>query len=152
MLTDVLRVLVVMLSGVVAGVFIAVTLSVMPALAQLPVSTYVRVHGLLGKGYHPIMPLVVLLVLIGDIVLALTTTRNDVVTLLSFAMILQVGVQGVSHLRNEQLNKRVRAVEGEAIAADWADPRESWRRWHLLRTALAIAVFAINATVMVLPA
>lgn len=148
MLNDLLRVLVVVGSGTVAGVFVAVTLSVMPALAVLPTGTYVRVHCLLGKGYHPIMPLVVLLVLAGDIVLAVTTPH---LPLLTVAIVAQLGVQGVSHLGNERLNKRVRAVDGNTVGADWNDPREAWRRWHLLRTVLAIVVFAINATIAVLP-
>jgi uncharacterized membrane protein len=143
MLTDLLRILVVICSGTVAGVFIAVTVSVMPALAELPVPAYVRIHRLLGKGYHPVMPLIVLVVLAGDIALAVTTSLT---ARLSVAIVLQVGVQGVSHLGNERLNRRVRAVEGDTVGPHWEDPRRAWRRWHLLRTALAIAVFAINAT------
>jgi uncharacterized membrane protein len=150
MWTDVLRVLVVMGSGTVAGVFVAVMLSVMPTLAQLPVTTYVRVHQMLGKGYHPIMPLIVLLVLAADILLALVDHGNGTAPLFVLAIVCQVGVQGVSHLRNEQLNKRVRAVDGTVISPGWADPRRSWRRWHLVRTGLAIAVFTINATIAVL--
>lgn len=146
---DVLRVLAVLCSGVVAGVFTAVTLSVMPALALLPAPTYIRVHRLLGQGYHPTMPIVVLIVLLGDFALALITTKGSIVILLSIAMLLQVGVQLVSHLGNERLNKRVRAVDEEKIGVGWNDPRHEWRRWHMVRTALALAVFAINAIVAV---
>jgi uncharacterized membrane protein len=151
MWSDLLRVLVVIGSGTVAGVFVAVTLSVMPTLAVLPVNTYVRVHQLLGKGYHPTMPAIVLLVLAGDITLAVTDHADGATQLLVLACVFQVGVQVVSHLRNEQLNKRVRLVDGTVIPASWTDPRESWRRWHLVRTTLAIAVFVINATIAVLP-
>jgi uncharacterized membrane protein len=143
MLTDLLRILAVLCSGTVAGVFIAVTVSVMPALAGLPVPAYVRIHRLLGRGYHPIMPLIVLLVLAGDIALAVTTRLTPA---LFVAIVLQIGVQAVSHLGNERLNRRVRAVVGDTVGPHWDDPRQAWRRWHLLRTALAIAVFAINAT------
>lgn len=149
MWSEALRVLVVLGSGMVAGVFIAVALSVVPTLAQLPVLTYVRVHQLLGKGYHPIMPLVVLLVLAGDIVLAVTDQATGATPLLAVACVLQLGVQAVSHLRNEQLNKRVRLVDG-TVPVGWDDPRSAWRGWHLARTALAIAIFAVNAIVAVL--
>jgi uncharacterized membrane protein len=151
MLTDMLRILVVLCSGTVAGVFIAVTVSIMPALAVLPVSSYVQVHRLMGNGYHPMMPLVVLIVLVGDIALALITGRATQTALLSAAIVLQFGVQAVSHLGNEPLNKRVRAADGDAVGPDWDDPRAAWRRWHLLRTVLAMAVFAINATVAAIP-
>jgi uncharacterized membrane protein len=151
MAVDVLRVLAVLCSGVVAGVFIAVTLSVMPALAQLPAPSYIRIHRLLGSGYHPTMPIVVLIVLLSDLALALITTKGSFVILLSVAMVLQVGVQAVSHLGNERLNKRIRAVDEEMIGADWDDPRHAWRRWHIVRTVLAVAVFAINAIIAVIP-
>jgi uncharacterized membrane protein len=150
MWSEVLRVLVVLGSGMTAGVFIAVALSVVPTLAQLPVPTYVRVHQQLGKGYHPIMPLVVVLVLAGDIVLAVTDQAAGGTPLLAVACVLQVGVQVVSHLRNEQLNKRVRLVDG-TVPMDWDDPRAAWRNWHRVRTALAIAVFAINAVIAARP-
>lgn len=151
MAVDVLRVLAVLCSGVVAGVFTAVTLSVMPALARLPAPTYIRIHRLLGRGYHPTMPIVVLTVLLGDLALVLITTKGSLVILLSIALLLQVGVQAVSHLGNERLNKRIRAVDEEMIGAGWDDPRDAWRRWHSVRTVLAMAVFAINAIIAVNP-
>jgi uncharacterized membrane protein len=151
MAVDVLRVLAVLCSGVVAGVFAAVTLSVMPALALLPPPSYIRVHRLLGAGYHPTMPIVVLAVLLDDFALALVTTRGSILTLLSVTMLLQVGVQLVSHLGNERLNKRVRAVDEEMIGVGWDDPRQAWRRWHLVRTVLALAVFALNTVIAVIP-
>jgi uncharacterized membrane protein len=151
MLADTLRVVVIVCSGTVAGVFLAVTVSVVPALSALPPSGYIEVHRLLGKGYHPLMPLVVLITLVGDVALILTGPGATATTLLGAAIAAQVGVQAVSHLGNERLNRRVRAVNVDNIALDWADPREEWRRWHLLRTAFAAAVFILNATVAVLP-
>jgi uncharacterized membrane protein len=151
MLADMLRVLVVVCSGTVAGVFLAVTVSVVPALSALPTPRYIQVHRLLGRGYHPLMPLLVLVTLVGDVALAVTRPPVMVLALLAIAIACQVGVQLVSHLGNERLNRRVRAVDADALDPGWADPRPEWRRWHLLRTAFAVAVFALNATVAVLP-
>jgi uncharacterized membrane protein len=150
MVADMLRVLVVVCSGLVAGVFVAVTVSVVPALSALPAPRYIQVHRLLGKGYHPLMPAVVLLTLLSDLGLALTASRVLVTTLLAAAIACLVGVQLVSHLGNERLNRRIRAVDADTVGPGWSDPRQEWRRWHLLRTAFAGAVFVINTAVAVL--
>ncbi|WP_449353343.1 hypothetical protein [Streptomyces shaanxiensis] len=33
---------------------------------------------------------------------------------------------------------------------DWTDPRPLWRRWHLLRTSLAVMALAVNAAAVAL--
>lgn len=151
MLFDGLRIVVLMFSGVVAGVFFAVTVSVVPTLAALPADRYVEVHRMLGKGYHPTMPLIVTIVLAGDLVLAVVSSAAAQVALAAVAVALTAGVQAVSHLRNQRINQVVRAADPDRLGPDWADPRDAWRRWHLLRTALAIAVFVINGIVAVIP-
>lgn len=130
-------------SGLVAGVFLAVALSVVPTLSALPVASYVDLHLRLGKGYHPTMPLIVLVLLLCDLWL-LVTQPGGVRLLYLAAVVGTVGVQAVSHLRNEQLNRTVRAVAGQSLAG-WADPRPAWRAWHHCRLALALLAFALNA-------
>lgn len=150
-LFDGLRIVVLTCSGIVAGVFFAVTVSVVPALAALPAGRYVEVHRMLGKGYHPTMPLIVMLVLAGDLALAFVAPATVPVALPVTAMVLQVGVQAVSHLGNERLNRSVRTADPDVLGPAWTDPRQAWRRWHLIRTALALAVFVINGIVAVIP-
>ena len=62
------------------------------------------------------------------------------------AAVLLLGVSGVSHLCNVPINRRVKAITDPAvIPADWEDPRPLWRRFHYLRTFLAVLALAVNA-------
>ncbi len=132
--------------GLVAGVFLAVAVSVVPALSDLPAQSYIELHLRLGKGYHPIMPLVVMVSLLADCWLVAIT--GGAARLLAVAAVVCVlGVQAVSHLRNEQLNRKVRAVAGGPLT-DWRDPRSAWRAWHHARLVLAVAALAVNAATL----
>ncbi|WP_018681671.1 DUF1772 domain-containing protein [Actinokineospora enzanensis] len=135
----VLRVLALLGSGIAAGVLFAVALSVLPALFAMPPERYVYAHRLLGRNFDPTMPLVVLGTVAADTALAALVPEHRV--LFVIAAVLSLGVSAVSHLCNVPINRRVKAVDETALPPDWRDPRPSWRRWHLLRTVLAILAF-----------
>ncbi|GAA1262281.1 DUF1772 domain-containing protein [Kitasatospora nipponensis] len=131
-------------SGITAGVLFAVALSVLPALFAMPTSTYVYAHQLLGRNWDPTMPVVVLSSTLADVLWAVFNT-GSVRTLAAVAAVLLLGVSGVSHLANVPINRRVKAVEDpQVLPGDWSDPRPLWRRWHLLRTALAAVALVVN--------
>ncbi|MFI6847841.1 DUF1772 domain-containing protein [Kitasatospora sp. NBC_00085] len=143
-MTTALGVLALLGSGVTAGVLFAVALSVLPALFAMPTSTYVYAHQLLGRNWDPTMPAIVLGSTLADVLWALlggSAVRAAAVT----AAVLLLGVSAVSHLCNVPINRRVKAVEDpQRLPADWTDPRPLWRRWHLLRTTLAVAALIAN--------
>jgi len=154
MLRDVLSLVALLGSGITAGVLVAVAVSVGPALATLPAQRYAPMHELLGKGYHPTMPILVTATLLADVALAVLAPGAATRVLLVLATVLVVGVQAVSHLGNVPINRQVAKVgsgsaAGVGVPAGWDDPRPQWRRWHLARTAMAVAVLAINAIVAV---
>ncbi|MDG4820765.1 DUF1772 domain-containing protein [Asanoa sp. WMMD1127] len=131
-------------SGVVTGVLFAVALSMVPALMAMTPDRYIHAHKLLGRNWDPTMPIIVIGATLADLAWAVSAgtaaTRATALT----AAVLLVGVSVVSHLANVPINKRMRAVDADAIPADWSDPRPVWRSWHLLRTSLAAAAFAAN--------
>jgi uncharacterized membrane protein len=147
---DALAVLGLVCCGTVAGVFFAVSVSVVPALAALPPARYLEVHQLLGSGYHPVMPIMATTSVFADATLGLATGGLQRAAYLG-ALVLLVGVQGVSHLRNEPLNRRVRDMPPGSVPAGWEDPRRPWRSWHLVRTVLAMAALMLNGMASVLP-
>lgn len=131
--------------GITAGVLFAVALSVVPALFAMETGTYVYAHGLLGRNWDPTMPVIVLGSALANGVLA-GLTDGAARVLFVVAVVLLLGVSGVSHLCNVPINRRVKAVtDPAALPADWEDPRPLWRRWHLLRTALAVVALAVTA-------
>ncbi|WP_240135239.1 anthrone oxygenase family protein [Streptomyces sp. MUM 178J] len=134
-------------SGVTAGVLFAVALSVLPALFAMETGTYVYAHKLLGRNWDPTMPVVVLTSTLLAGALAVTADDSAARVLFGVAAVLLLGVSAVSHLCNVPINRRVKAVENpEELPADWEDPRPLWRRWHMLRTLLALLALVVNAT------
>ncbi|MDM4718149.1 DUF1772 domain-containing protein [Micromonospora sp. WMMA1363] len=144
-MTTTLHVLVLLGSGTVAGVLFAVALSTVPALAAMSPDRYVQAHTLLGRNWDPTMPLIVLSTTGLDLWLAYRTTAVVPRALIVVAAGCLLGVSVVSHFRNVPINRRVHRTDPAAIPADWIDPRPGWRRWHLLRTALAVLAFAANS-------
>ena len=142
MIRAVLDVLVLVGSGVTAGVLFAVALSVLPALTEMPVDRYVYTHQLIGKHWDPVMPLIVVGSTGAAIVLALL---GPVRWLHGAGAVLLLGVSVVSHFCNVPLNRDVQRADPDRIPPGWRDPRPVWRRWHLLRTVLAVAASAVNA-------
>jgi len=138
-------------TGVVAGVFFAVAVSVLPALRALPPDRYVQAHQLLGRGYHPSMPLIVTASLGCDIALALLAPTPARQALYVGAALLLIGVQVVSQFGNVPINKVVNRVDPDDLPADWHDPRPRWRDWHLIRTAFAFAAMVLTSAGSVLP-
>ncbi|SFP82500.1 DUF1772 domain-containing protein [Amycolatopsis rubida] len=147
MIAAVLSVAVLVGSGVVAGVLFAVALSVLPALFEMPADQYVHAHQLIGRRWDPTMPVIVLASTAADIVLAVVSPRGA--SWFAIAAVLLLGVSAVSHFCNVPINRGVKALDPAAIPADWQDPRPLWRRWHVLRTALALLASVANAMAVV---
>ncbi|MFB4306677.1 DUF1772 domain-containing protein [Actinomadura sp. GTD37] len=138
-------------SGITAGVLLAVAVSVVPTLRAVSPPLYVRIHQLLGRNWDPTMPLIVLTSALTSLVLAVIADSGAARLLFLAGAVLLVAVSGVSHLLNVPLNRQVKGLDPDApLPADWRDPRAEWRRWHLLRTALAIAAVLVNATAAVI--
>ncbi|WMX44581.1 DUF1772 domain-containing protein [Streptomyces roseicoloratus] len=147
-MTEVLAVAAVLGSGVTAGVLFAVALSVLPALFAMDNGTYVHAHQLLGRNWDPTMPVIVLSSTLADGVLAVAAD-GAARPLFAAAAVLLLGVSGVSHLCNVPINRRVKAITDPAvIPPDWQDPRPLWRRWHYLRTALAVVALVLNGAAL----
>lgn len=148
----VLGVLALLGSGTTAGVLFAVALSMVPALAAMPVDRYVYAHQMLGRHWDPTMPAIVLLSTVLDLLLAVFAHDTGDRVPYVVAAVALFGVSVVSHLCNVPINRRLNALDPADIPADWSDPRPVWRRWHLLRTCLAFVALAANASALALAA
>ncbi len=146
----VLSVLVLLGSGTVAGVLFAVALSTVPALAAMTPDRFVYTHTLLGKNWDPTMPIIVLSSMALDVALAILAPGGAARSLIIGSAVCLAGVSVVSHLCNVPINKRVHRTDPDAIPPGWQDPRPLWRRWHFLRTALAMVALAANSLAVTL--
>jgi uncharacterized membrane protein len=149
-MVELLGIVAVIGSGIVAGVFFAVAVSVIPTVRTLPPALYVDLHRRLGEGYHPVMPLVVTAGLIADLVLIVLAPGGLTRSLFVLATLALVGVQVVSQFGNVPINRRVHSLDPAAVPGDWADPRAQWRSWHLLRTGCALTALAVNGAAVAL--
>ncbi|MFI8089636.1 anthrone oxygenase family protein [Streptomyces sp. NPDC086080] len=140
MLEEVLSGIVLAGTGTVTGIFVAVAVSVGPALSAMGRADYLRAHTLLGRGYHPLMPILVNVVTLSGFALAWLAEPPGRV-LFPVASVLLIGVQAVSHLGNVPIN---RSLSGLAADGPWVDPRPLWRAWHRTRTALAALALAVD--------
>ena len=137
-------------SGTVAGVLFAVALSTVPALAAMPPQHYVSTHTLLGRNWDPVMPLMVMSTTLLDIWLAVLAPGAGTRPLFVAGAVCLLGVTVVSHFANVPINRRVHQTDPADIPPDWQDPRALWRRWHLLRTSLAMLALAVNSIAVTL--
>jgi len=147
-MTAVLSIAVLVGSGIVAGVLLAVALSVVPAFASVPAPEYVRIHQLVGRNFDKVMPPLVGLCALSSAVLAVTGAEHRALRIA--AVVFLVGVSLVSQFGNVPINKKVRRLIPDALPGDWHDPRSSWRNWHLLRTYLAVLAAVASACSVVL--
>lgn len=146
---EILGVAVLVGSGTVAGVLFAVALSTLPALIAMPPGRYIYAHKLLGRNWDPTMPAIVLSSTVLDIVLAVLAPTTAVAALFGVAAVLLACVSVVSHWANVPINKQMRELDADRMPAEWSDPRPLWRKWHLLRTALAVLALTVNASAIV---
>lgn len=144
-MNDVLGVLVLLGSGLVAGVFFAVALSVLPALFAMPPDRYVYAHKLLGRNWDPAMPIIVLTSFALTVVLAVRAPTTGTRWAFAAVAVLLILVSIVSHWCNVPINRRVKDLDPDQIPDDWVDPRPLWRRWHYLRTSLAVVALVVTA-------
>lgn len=146
MIVTVLSIVALLGSGLTAGVLFAVALSVLPALFAMPMDRYIETHRLLGRNWDPTMPVIVLTSTAVDVALAVLTDKT---ALFAIGAVLLLAVSGVSHLCNVPINRRVKALDTSSIPPEWPDPRPLWRRFHTLRTVLAILALLVNAVAIV---
>ncbi|MER7394192.1 DUF1772 domain-containing protein [Streptomyces sp. NPDC000151] len=149
-MVETLSVLVLLGTGMVAGVLFAVAISVMPALIAMTPDRYVDTHKLLGKRYDRIMPFIVSGSVVVDAAFAVRAGETGPRVLFIAGALAMVGVAVVSQTRNVPINTRVKKTRPEDIGPGWDDPRAQWRDWHLLRTCFAVAGCALTAAAVVL--
>jgi uncharacterized membrane protein len=145
MVRDILAVAVLVGSGTVAGVLFAVALSTLPALIAMPPGRYIYAHKLLGRNWDPTMPAIVLSSTVLDVVLIFLAPNGSAAALFGVAALLLAGVSVVSHFANVPINKVMRTLDPDDMPERFDDPRPLWRRWHHLRTALALLALTVNA-------
>ena len=143
--------LVLLASGLAAGVLLATQLGGWPYLRMLPDAEYVTAHAFFSTRYDPWMPACILGTLVGDIALAVAVPDTAARALLGTAAALAVATGAISLARNVPGNRYVQTLVPAALPADFAerDPRPVWGWWNRVRSLLGILAFAANCLALV---
>jgi uncharacterized membrane protein len=142
MVVDVLAALLLLLSGALAGVLVAVEIAVVPMLADLPGESYVQVHRLLDPRFDPLMPTVDKIALAVGLALIVLAPGAAAKSAFAVAEAGLVGVALVSELSNVRINRAIDTWEADRLPRMWAETRTRWARANRLRTWIALAGFA----------
>lgn len=146
MLMDALAGLLVLLSGVLAGVLLAVEVAVVPMMGALSGDRYVQVHRLLDSRFDPLMPTVARIAMGADLVLTVFAPGPGARAAFAAAEAGLIGVALVSELSNVRLNRSIDTWDPDRLPGDWASTRDRWARSNRYRTLAALAAFAAAVT------
>lgn len=141
MVIDALAGLLLLLTGALAGVLVAVQIAVVPMLADLPGDRFVQVHRLLDPRFDPLMPTVDKVALgVGAVLTAYAPTGQARVAY-AVAEAGLVGVALVSELSNVRINRSIDTWRTDQLPLSWAETRDRWARANRHRTWIALAAF-----------
>lgn len=143
---EVLIPVVLLASGLAAGVLMGTQLGGWPLLESLPPNRYVQAHAFLSTRYDPFMPICFVVTAVGDGVLAGLADDVRTAALFGTATVLALGTVVVSLAKNVPVNKWIRTLDPEDLPEDFAerDPRRHWGSWNWARTALAALAALVN--------
>jgi anthrone oxygenase-like protein len=142
MVINVLAGVYLLLSGVLAGVLVAVEIAVVPMLGALPGERFVQVHRLLDPNFDPVMPRMNKVALaVGAAILVFGSGGLPPKIAVATAEVCIIGVALVSELANVRINRRIHTWDVADLPADWRGIREHWFWANRARTALGVAAF-----------
>jgi hypothetical protein len=137
----VLQYVAVLLTGLVAGSTFTIWQGYDPR--SLPLDAYIQVHTVSVEGLNvllPILGMVSLLVLLVCAVLSRADRLTLGLFLLAAALMLVAGL--TTRFVNQPINAEVITWTSDAAPPDWADLRDRWWDWHVLRTLCSLGGFA----------
>lgn len=137
-------------SGLAAGVMMWTQLGGMPLLNALPPDRYVFAHAFFANRYDPFMPICMLVTFLGDVLLALTTTSAALGVLFGLGAVLAAGAIVISLAKNVPVNKWIQTLDPDNLPPDFAsmDPRPQWGGWNRTRAVFAVVAFGANCAAL----
>jgi hypothetical protein len=131
--------LAVCVDGILAGVFVGSGL-VEQSAKVLNGETWIRYKQAKERVYGRAGPILLLAALLLSILAVVAQGERAPFAAVILSLLGVLAVTGMVHV---PLNRAIDAASPEAPPPGWADIRFRWRRWHWLRTALALAAFVL---------
>ena len=129
-------------TGLIAGAVLAVWQGYDPR--GLNAAAFVAMHQGAVRGHSVLMPALALGSLV-FIAVSAWYVRNDRVTLGLFgaALLCLVAAGVITAVYNQPVNAEVMGWTAARVPRNWAALRETWWYWHVVRTVLVLAGFAL---------
>jgi uncharacterized membrane protein len=135
--------MVLLLSGMLAGVLFSVARAVGPMFGGLPADRYVQVHQLLDPRFDPLMPMLCALDMITALAVVVFGPGGPARIAWATGLVLTVAVAVISQSCNVPINRQVASWDPASPPADWSRLRAGWASGNQLRTACAVGAFAL---------
>jgi hypothetical protein len=127
-------------AGLLGGGLVMVLLGIIPTLRTFPASVDHRMHltfDPLADRFMPASGIVAGLTAIA--LLAIDSDRTALgVAGHAAGLVGSIGIAGLSEIYLRPTNRRFRALQSDALPADYPSQRETWNRVHGIRTALGL--------------
>ncbi|MEO8764036.1 MAG: DUF1772 domain-containing protein [Ginsengibacter sp.] len=144
MSTIILRFLHVVISGLLAGILLAISLGYNPK--NLSATTYIEQQQNAIRALNTLMPLIGLVTIILTLVSASMQKDNKAVfAILLIAAILLVTGALVTRLGNQPINKIVMTWNAADPPNNWPELRDKWWSLHMIRTTTSLIAFLLIA-------
>ncbi|OXM62268.1 MULTISPECIES: DUF1772 domain-containing protein [Amycolatopsis] len=143
---EILVPIVLLASGLAAGVLAGTQMGGWPLLVSLPPDRYVHAHAFFTTRFDPFMPACLLVTVLGDAALGVLAGRWGPAALFAGAAVLAAGTIAISLSKNVPVNRWVRQLDPDDLPADFAevDPRPHWGAWNRARTVLSALALVLN--------
>ena len=148
MTTDVILVLSVLLSGLLAGNELATLIAFHPALRRIPLRSQVEAERALTRRLGLIMPGYMTAALAAAVAAAVALAGDTGFGFALSAAVALGAMLAITLTRNLPLNKRTVEFPPDGDEPDWSAIRRPWERLHALRVALDLAAFACLAVAL----
>jgi hypothetical protein len=140
----------ILISGVIAGVFVAVQIAQVPVQRTLGPRDFVLVKSRFEQGYGRKMPPLVAASLIAPIPVYVTGSELSAVTILVAAgHVCSLAVLVVTAIYNLPVNREAVNWDPGNPPADWEAKRDRWHRGHVIRLPFAVIAFTCQAAAAV---
>ena len=151
-MVEVLTPLVLLTTGLAAGVLVGTQLGGFPLLTSLPPDQYVRAHAFFATRYDPFMPVCLMIGTLGSATLAALAPVPGARWLYGVAAVAAMLTMVISLAKNVPVNKWVRSLDPDDLPDDFAerDPRRHWGAWNRARTALSVGALLGNCAALTL--
>ena len=146
MTTTILRFVLVVLLALLVGTMFGIWIGFNPA--SLSASAYVEQQQNTIRSLNTLLPVMGAVCIVLTVVLASLSKRDPRSRFLLIAAAVLMFIAGlVTRLENQPINAIVMTWSVQAPAGNWAQLRDLWWQWHVVRTvagivALALTVFA----------